>query len=282
MKQKLISKLRRNKGLIISTVILVASSIIMLFPFYWLLRSAFMTDRQIMTMPIIWLPTDFSLRNFVAVFNAIPFTRYILNSTILVIINLVGTLASSSFIAFGFARLKFKGQRVWFALMISTMMLPFSVVMIPQFVGWLYVGAFNTFIPLTLPAFFGSAFSVFLIMQFYMGIPKDYDEAAFIDGASYFKIYLRILAPMSKPVLCAVGVFTFMGTWNDFMGPLLYLHRQSLRTVALGLRVFVNEFSAQYNLVLAGSTMAVIPMIILFFSAQRYFIQGITFTGLKG
>ena len=282
MKRKLISTLRLNRGLIISTLILVSSSVIMLFPFYWLIRSAFMTDRQLMTMPIIWLPTDYSLRNFVAVFNAIPFARYILNSTILVIINMVGTLASCSFIAFGFARLKFKGQRFWFALMLSTMMLPFTVVMIPQFVGWMAIGAFNTFIPLTVPAFFGSAFSVFLIMQFYMSIPKDYDEAAFIDGASYFTIYLKILGPLSKPVLCAVGVFTFMGTWNDFMGPLLYLHRQNLRTVALGLRVFVSEFSAQYNLVLAGSTMAVIPMIILFFAAQRYFIQGITFTGLKG
>jgi multiple sugar transport system permease protein len=214
--------------------------------------------------------------------KAAPFSLYFRNSVFLVVTNMIGAILSSSFVAFGFGRLKFKGQGVLFALLVSTMMIPGTVLMIPQFVGWRSVGAYNTFLPLTLPAFFGSAFYVFLLRQFLMGIPKDYDEAAFVDGANYFTIYWRVIMPLSKPALCTVGVFTFMGVWNDFMGPLLYLEKQYLRTVALGLQVFVGQYRTQTNFLMAASTLAVIPMIVLFFMAQRYFIEGITFSGLKG
>jgi multiple sugar transport system permease protein len=133
-----------------------------------------------------------------------------------------------------------------------------------------------------LPAFFGNAFNVFLMRQFYLGIPKDYDEAALVDGANYFTIYRRIIVPMSRPALCSVGVFTFMSTWNDFMGPLLYLDRHSIRTVSLGLQVFIGQYKTQLNFMMAAATLAVLPMIAIFFLAQRYFIEGITFSGLKG
>jgi multiple sugar transport system permease protein len=254
----------------------------MIFPFYWLLRSSFMTQREVMTQPIIWLPRHWNFDNFRKALAAAPFGYYFRNSGILVVLNMIGQIWSSSFIAFGFSRLKFKGRNLWFALLISTMMLPYAVVMIPQFIGWQTIGAYNTLIPLIVPAFFGNAFNVFLVRQFYAGIPIDYDEAALVDGAGYLTIWARIIVPMSKPALCSVGVFTFMSTWNDFMGPLLYLDKQNIRTVALGLQVFIGEHTSQMNLLMAASLLAVVPMIVIFFFAQRYFIEGITFSGLKG
>jgi multiple sugar transport system permease protein len=282
MKTKLVNFKARWKSRFVSMVILILLSVLMLFPFYWLVRSAFMTDREIMTMPIKWLPGRFNLNNFKGAFRAAPFGIYFRNSSLLVIVNVTAQILSSSFIAFGFARFHFKGQRFWFALLLSTMMLPYTVVMIPQFVGWKTLGAYNTFIPLMLPALFGNAFNVFLVRQFYMGIPKDYDEAALVDGANYIAIYRKVIMPMSKPALCSVGVFTFMSTWNDFMGPLLYLNRHSVRTVSLGLQVFIGQYRTQLNYMMAATCLAIIPMIVIFFFAQRYFIEGITFSGLKG
>jgi multiple sugar transport system permease protein len=257
-------------------------SVIMFFPFYWLIRSAFMTQREIMTMPIQWLPKQFNFKNFSGALKAAPFGIYFRNSILLVVVNVTGVILSASFIAFGFARLQFPGRTFWFALLLSTMMIPFAVVMIPQFIGWKSVGAYNTFVPLMLPSFFGHAFNVFLVRQFYMGIPRDYDEAALVDGANYFVIYRRVIMPMAKPALCSVGVFTFMSSWNDFMGPLLYLDKPYLKTISLGLQVFIGQYTSQMNLMMAASSLAIIPMILIFFFAQRYFIEGITFSGLKG
>lgn len=271
-----------RKARIISTVLLVLLSTIMVFPFFWLIRSAFMTDREIMTIPIQWIPYRFRFENFYNALTAAPFPRFFFNSVLIAVINVIGAVFSSSFIAFGFARLSFPGRNLWFALLLSTLMIPFTVVMIPQFIGWQTVGAHDTYWPLLAPAFFGHAFNVFLIRQFYFGIPKEYDEAALVDGANYFKIYSKIILPLAKPALCSVGVFTFMASWNDFLGPLLYIVTPELRTVSLGLQIFIGQFTAQQNLLMAASTLAVIPMIIVFFFAQRYFIEGITFSGLKG
>jgi len=284
MKIKMINSrtsfLRRNQ--LISIVVLVLLSIFMIFPFVWLLRSSFMTQREIQTMPIKWIPSHFNFDNFTKALKAAPFDYYFRNSTFLVIVNVIGCILSSSFIAFGFSRLKFRGQKFWFGMLLTTMMIPYTVVMIPQFIGWKTVGAYNTHVPLWLPSFFGNAFNVFLVRQFYSAIPKDYDEAALVSGANYFMVYLRIIMPMSKPVLASVGVFTFMSTWNDFMGPLLYLDRQLLRTVSLGLQIFIGQYTSQLNYMMAAATLAVLPMIVIFFFAQRYFIEGITFSGLKG
>ena len=241
-----------------------------------------MTNREIMTTPIQWLPSHYDLENFKKAFERAPFGKYCINSAIIVLINMVGCILSSSFIAFGFSRLRFPGRKLWFALLLSTMMIPQTVLMIPQFLIWQSVGAYNTFIPLTVPCFFGNAFNVFLVRQFYAGIPKEYDEAALVDGASYFTIYSKILVPMAKPVLCSVGVFTFMSTWNDFMGPLLYLDKENLKTVSLALQNFMGQHNSEWNLMMALSTVITLPMIVVYFMAQRYFIEGITFSGLKG
>ncbi|MDR2477507.1 MAG: carbohydrate ABC transporter permease [Treponema sp.] len=267
---------------IASMVLLVLMSAVMIFPFIWLVRSAFMTQREIMTVPIKWLPAKLNLNNFRNAFKAAPFGIYFFNSILLAVINLTAQILSSSFIAFGFARLRFRGRGLWFALLLSTMMIPYTVVMIPQFMFWKTAGVYNTFLPLIVPSFFGHAFNVFLIRQFYMGIPRDYDEAALVDGAGYFMIYSRIIMPMAKPVLCSVGVFTFMSCWNDFIGPLLYLDKPNLKTVSLGLQIFIGQYAGQINLMMAASSVAILPMIVIFFFAQRYFIEGITFSGLKG
>lgn len=273
---------RQKRVKIISYILLIAISVTMLFPFFWMIRSAFMTNREITTVPIQWIPSQFNFDNFVEAFTRDSFGRYFLNSGIIVIVNMVGGVLSSSFIAFGFSRLKFKGRNIWFALLLSTMMIPYTVLMIPQFLIWQSVGGYNTFLPLIVPCFFGSAFNVFLVKQFYSGIPKEYDEAAIVDGANYFTIYAKIILPMSKPALCTVGVFTFMNTWNDFMGPLLYLDDQKLKTVSLALQNFMGEHTSQWNLLMAVATVITLPMIAVYFAAQKYFIEGITFSGLKG
>ena len=266
----------------ISIILLILLSVIMLFPFFWLVRSALMTDREIMTMPMQWLPARPRFENFSEAMTRVPFLRYFLNSVFVTFVNVVAQILSASFIAFGFARFRFRGKNFWFAAILSTMMIPYTVLMIPQFIGWQAAGAYNTFLPLTVPAFFGNAFNIFLVVQYYRGIPMDYDEAALVDGANYFQIYLHVLMPMAKPVLCSVGVFAFMNTWNDFMGPLLYLDKDNLKTVSLGLQNFIGQYTSSWNLLMAASTVVIIPMIIIFFFAQRYFIEGISFTGLKG
>lgn len=273
---------KKNRKKFLSYTLLILLSIAMLFPFYWMVRSSFMSKREIMTVPIQWLPSQYNLDNFKEAFTRAPFARYFVNSAIIVVINVVGNILSASFIAFGFARLKFRGKNFWFAMLLSTMMIPQTVLMIPQFLIWQGVGAYNTFIPLILPCFFGSAFYIFLVRQFYAGIPRAYDEAALVDGANYFTIYWRIMLPMSKPVMCTVGVFTFMGTWNDFMGPLLYLDKENLKTVSLALQNFMGQYVSEWNLLMAMATVITIPMIIVYFMAQRYFIEGITFSGVKG
>lgn len=269
-------------GRLLTYILLLLISVAMLFPFFWMIRSSFMTNREIMTTPIQWLPSHYDLENYKKAFARAPFARYFVNSAIIVLINMVGAILSSSFIAFGFSRLHFPGRKLWFALLLSTMMIPQTVLMIPQFLIWQSVGGYNTFLPLTVPSFFGSAFNVFLVRQFYAGIPKEYDEAALVDGANYFTIYSRIIVPMAKPVLCSVGVFTFMNTWNDFMGPLLYLDKEHLKTVSLALQNFMGQHNSEWNLMMALSTVITLPMIAVYFFAQRYFIEGITFSGLKG
>jgi len=262
--------------------ILIALSCIFLFPFYWLIRSSFMTSAEIFTLPMKWWPNRLQWGNFREALTIRPFDIYFRNTIFLVAVNLIANIFSNSYIAFGFSRINFKGRDFWFAMMLSTLMIPYSVILIPQFIGWKIVGAFDTFWPLTLPYFFGNAFYVFLLRQFYIGIPKEYDEAASADGASYFYIYWKIILPLSKPALMTVGVFTFMNTWNDFFGPLIYLNSESKLTLALGLRSFMGQYVSQWHLLMAASTVTILPVIIVFFFAQRAFIEGITFSGLKG
>ncbi len=262
--------------------VMVALGVAMLFPFVWLLRSSVMNQAEIFTTPIQWLPHDWLWSNFQQAFTLVPFASYFRNSALLAALNIVGTVASSSFIAFGFARIEFWGRRVLFAVVISTLMLPSVVTLIPTFVIWHAIGGVNTYYPLVVPAFFGNAFYIFMLRQFYMGIPRDYDEAAFIDGANYLRIYWNIILPLSRPALVTVALFTFLSVWNDFLTPLIYLSNPDMYTVALGLQAFQGQYNTQWNLVMAASAVAILPMILAFFFGQKSFIQGATLTGIKG
>ncbi|MFH1880096.1 MAG: carbohydrate ABC transporter permease [Bacillota bacterium] len=273
---------RRQISRVLTMVLMIILSGVFIFPFFWLVRGSFMRSIEIFTMPMKWLPDRLMVENYVQALTKIPFLTYFKNTAIIVTFNVIGCVLSSSFAAFGFSRIRFRGRNFWFAVMMSTMMIPDISLLIPQFIGWKTLGAYDTFYPLIVPAFFSKALFVFLIRQFFSTIPKAYDEAAFIDGANYMTIYARIMLPLSKPVLATIGVFTFMFQWNDFFGPLIYLSSSDKYTLSLGLQSFLGQYTSQWNLLMAASSLIILPMILLFFFAQRFFIEGIAFTGLKG
>jgi multiple sugar transport system permease protein len=264
-------------------LLLIVISIAMLFPFFWLVRSALMNQVEIFTMPVKWLPSELLWSNFKEALTAAPFGLYFLNTVLLVVLNVVGAVISNSFIAFGFSRINFKTRNFWFGFVLMTLMLPGAVMLIPQFIGWKAVGAYNTYVPLVLPAFFGNAFFIFLLRQFYSSIPYEYDEAARVEGANYFQIWLKIIVPLSKPALVTIAVFTFMNVWNDFMGPLLYLSDDSKWTLALGLQGFQGQYTSQWNYLMAAATVMFAPLVILFFFAQKQIMSGANINGgIKG
>jgi len=262
---------------------LIIISLLCLFPFYWMIRSSFMSSEEIFgVLSKHWLPEKWRFENYVDALSAQPFGSYFLNTILLVALNLTGSLLASSWNAFGFARLNFRGENFWFTLVMISMMIPGTVLLIPQFIMWRNIGLYNTYWPLFVPSFFLNGFYIFLLRQFFKGIPLSYDEAARIDGAGYPQIYARIFLPMSKPVLMTVGVFSFMSTWNDFFTPLIYLSSKEKYTLSLGLQSFLGQYVSQWHYLMAASTVVALPMIVVFFIAQRSFIEGITFSGLKG
>lgn len=262
--------------------ILIIGAVCCLLPFFWLVRSSLMTSGQIFEMPPLWIPSPFKFSNYTDALTTVEFGRFFKNTAFITLLCIIGAILSSSICAYSFARLQWPGRKLIFGLLLSSMMLPGAVTLIPTFIGWKLVGLINTYYPLILPAWFGSAFDIFLLRQFYSTIPKELDEAAYVDGANHFTIYWRIILPLSKPALIVIGLFSFMNTWNDFMGPLVYLNEESKYTVALGLQMFQSLHSAQWHLLMAASMVVITPVIIVFFIGQRYFIEGITLTGLKG
>lgn len=261
---------------------LILGALFTMAPFIWLLRSSLMTIQEIFSMPPQWFPAAPQWHNYLAVFTTLPFGVFFLNTTVIVVLNVIGALLSNTIMAYAFARINFRGRTIMYSLCLATLMLPTTVTMIPLFVEWKYLGGLNTFAPLTIPAFFGNAFYIFMLHQFFKTIPIEFDEAAFVDGASYPQIIAKIIVPIAKPALAVVAIFTFLASWNDFMGPLLYLNDQNKFTLSLGLKMFLSMFRAEWNTLMAASTLAVLPLIILFFMAQRYFIEGLTMGGLKG
>lgn len=226
---------------------------------------------------------ELAWRNFAAAVRAIPFGRYTLNTLILCLLTVIGTTLSNSLIAYGFARIEWPGREFYFALTLATMMVPFPVTMISLYALFKQLHWIGTWLPLWVPTFFGGAFNIFLLRQFYLSIPKDLTEAARIDGCSEFQIYWRIILPLSKPALAVVALFQFMGTWNDFMGPLLYLNDQNKFTLSLGLQFFQSQSGGtEWHLLMAASTLMLLPILVLFFFTQKQFIQGIVTTGIKG
>ncbi len=263
--------------------LLISGSMVFVLPMVWMVRSALMDPSQIFIVPPIWLPNPVRFGNFQKTLSTVPFGRYFLNTFVIVIFNVTGAVLSSSVCGYSFARLRWPGRDFFFGMLMAGMMLPYAVTLIPTFLGWRTVVGPNSYLPLIVPAWFGGgAFNIFLIRQFMRSIPKELDEAALADGAGYFRIFLQIVFPLSKTAIIVVGLFQFLGVWNDFLGPLVYVNKESMFTLALGLQQFIGYYTAQWELLMAAATMILIPPIVLFFLGQKYFIKGIAITGLKG
>lgn len=222
------------------------------------------------------------LKNYSKGLTFIPFVQELKNTLIISLFSVIGTILSCSLVAYGLAKIDWKGRNTLFIIVLSTMMLPAQVTMIPVFAIFVKLGWIDTFLPLIVPTFLGSPFFIFLLRQFFMGIPKELSEAARLDGCSEFDIYRRVVMPLSKPALATVGLFTFMGAWNDFMGPLIYLVNESKYTLSLGLAMFTGQYGNEYGMLMAVSTVVTIPIIVMFFFTQKTFIQGMTMSGIKG
>jgi len=278
-------KKMKAKGLLKSILLYLTVNIlafVMLLPLFWMISTSLKPNEQVYLIPPKWIPNPIMWSNYPRAFSFAPFGLFIKNSIIITAICVVGVVFSSSLAGYSFAKLRWPGRDIIFFILLGTMMLPGQVTMIPIFILFKKLGWINTFYPLTVPSFFGGgAFNIFLMRQFFLTIPYELDEAARIDGASFFKIYTNIELPLSIPVVTAISIFTFIGSWNEFMGPLIYLNDSSKYTIQLGLRMFQADFSADWSALMAMSIVAALPCIILFFIAQRYFIQGIVLTGLK-
>lgn len=262
--------------------ILILGAALAFIPLFWLIRSSVMTLGELYYYPPLFWSKVVRWQNFLDAVKVVDFPLYFRNTMTIMVPVMVGTVLTSSMGAYGFARLRFPFKRFWFAMIISSMMLPYAVTMLPTFLVWSKLGAVNTFLPLTIPAWFGGgAFNVFLLRQFFMTIPNEIEDAAVIDGAGFLDIYGRIMLPLVKPALIVVALFTFMSVWNDFLNPLIYLNNEHFYTLALGLLQFRGTYSSNWHLLMAGSTIVVIPPIVVFLFGQNYFIEGVTLSGMK-
>jgi multiple sugar transport system permease protein len=265
----------------VTIVMLILLSLVVLLPFFWMLSSSLKLDNDVFSVPIQWIPSHPRWANYKDIWKQVPFLTFYKNTVKLTFIITAIQLLTSSFAAYGFAKMKFPGRNLLFVAYIGTIAIPWQVYMVPQFIMMKKVGLVDTHLGLILLQSF-TAFGVFLLRQFYLSIPEELSEAARIDGLSEYGIYFKMILPLSKPALATLTIFTFVGTWNDYMGPLLYLTDTKLKTIQLGLKMFITQYDAQYGLIMAASVVAVVPVIILFLATQKFFIEGIATTGLKG
>jgi multiple sugar transport system permease protein len=276
-------RLSRTLGRAAVFMLLACGALVMSVPFYWLLSSSLKEPAKIWLFPPQWIPDPVRWENYTEALTASPFHLYLFNTLVIVVAGEIGVLLTASMAAYGFARLRFRGRDFVFAVLLSTIMLPWAVTMIPRYIMFKNLGWLDTPLPLIVPDWFGgSAFYIFLLRQFFRTIPRDFTDAARIDGAGEFGIYWRVVLPLIKPALTAVAIFLFLYHWNDFLGPLIYLTSPEKYTVSLGLASFKGLYTTQWHYLMAASTATILPVLILFFVAQRYFIQGIVMSGIKG
>lgn len=263
-------------------ILMLAGTVVLLIPFAWMLSTSVKPLDEVYQYPIIWIPSRVVLENYRDVFDKVPFARYLWNSTVLSVMGIIGNIMGSALAAFSFARLRFPGRTLFFIIMLSTMMVPVWVTMVPTFILFSRLGWLDTYLPILVPAFFAVPFFTFLLRQFFMGVPLEMEEAARMDGCSSLGVFLRIFLPLSTPALATVAIFSFFFHWNDLLGPLIYLRTQIKFPVALGISSFQSEQYANFALMMAAATMALCPLLVVFFFAQRLFIQGVVITGVKG
>ncbi|MCU9613173.1 carbohydrate ABC transporter permease [Caldibacillus lycopersici] len=265
-------------------IVLIIGTIITLVPLFWMLSTALKSNAEVMQFDMVWWPEDPKWSNFVEAFTTLPFGEWTMNTIFITVFTIIGTLLSCTVVAYGFARFNVRGNKTLFIILLSTMMLPSTVTMIPQFVIFRELDWINTFYPLIVPSFFGNATFIFLLRQFFMTIPTELEDAAKMDGLGTMGILGRIILPMTLPALTTVAIFQFNGAWNDFMGPLIYLSDPDDFTLALGINFFKGENNqVQWNYLMSASVISMLPSLLIFFFGQKYFIQGINLSsGIKG
>jgi multiple sugar transport system permease protein len=275
---------RQAVKVVVFFAIAIPVALILILPFLWMLSTSLKVNKQVFKFPPVWIPNPIQWQNYPEGWTKYTnFNIPLMNSLIVTLTNIVGNLLSCSLAAYGFARLKGPGKNLLFMLVLGTMMVPMWVTLIPQYVLFSRLGWTNTLLPLTVPAWFGWPFFIFLLRQFFMTLPKELDDAARIDGASTWGIFGRILLPLTKPALATVAVFAFIGNWNNFITPLIYLRDPEKQTLALALQRFQGiQGNVQYNYMMAVAVVSLVPIIVLFFIAQRFFVQGIVMSGIKG
>jgi multiple sugar transport system permease protein len=261
---------------------LVLIGSIFLLPFFWMLTTSVKAPIQVFKYPIQWLPDPIVWNNYIDAWTALPFTTFLRNTLIITITAMIGETLTSSLVAFSFARIPFRGRNLLFVVLLATMMLPPQVTLIPRFIIFAKLNLIDTFVPLILPAFFAQPFYTFLLRQFFLTIPNELEDAAFVDGASRFRLWWSIFLPLSKPALATVMIFAFIAHWNEFFDALIYLNSQRNKTLALGLSQLREAHSTEWHWMMAIAVLMVLPCIALFFTFQRYFVEGITMTGSKG
>lgn len=263
--------------------VLLVFAVMFVFPFLWMISTSLKELDQALSQKISLVPEPVQWGNYAEATSAIPFWRYTLNTLFLCAMNVIGTTLSCAFVAYGFARIEWPGREKLFAITLATMMIPFPVLMVPLYKIFLELGWIGSFRPLWVPAFFGTAYNIFLLRQFFRGLPRDLTEAAMIDGCSHLRIFWQIILPLSRPALLVVALFNFMYVWNDFMGPLIFLTDPDQFTLALGLQAFQSkQGGTEMNLLMAAATLMILPIVALFLFAQRQFVEGISMTGIKG
>ncbi|ROX44397.1 carbohydrate ABC transporter permease [Enterococcus faecium] len=273
------TSVNRQSKKMLSYVLMTVIGIILLIPLLWMVFTSLKPMEEIVRYPPTFFPEKIVWENYLDTIAAFPFWRYARNTLFITVLVVIGNVLSNSFIAYGFAKLDFPGKKLMFALVLSTMMIPGFVKMIPQYVLFSKIGWVGTYLPLIVPSFFGNAFNIFLMRQFYLSINTELIEAAEIDGANHLYIWSHLMLPLTKPALITIAINSFNAAWNDFLGPLLYIQDQEKYTLQIGLQVFQNQATTQWNYLMAGATLVLIPTILLFFFAQRYFIEGMDLTG---
>lgn len=275
---------RKNSSKFLSYFLVILVALIVILPFLWMIVSAFKSQRELFAYPPSFFPKNWKVENFVeaATRGSISFFRMFLNTMMIAVPTTVFNIIFSSMAGYAFARLRFPFRNAIFMVFIASMMVPYAITLIPRFLLFKDLGFYDTYVPLIVPVMFGTAFSIFLTRQFFMTLPKELEEAAIVDGCSHFRIWAQIFMPLTKPIIATLAVFQFQSSYNDFLGPVIYISSDVKFTVQMGLNSFRNSFSTRYDLIMAGSIMALIPVVILFICCQKYIVRGIVMGGVKG
>jgi multiple sugar transport system permease protein len=267
---------------IIPRIILILMAIFYIMPYYWMLVTSLKGTMELRLAPPTLFPHEIHFEHYVEAVRFIPFFRYMMNSLTIVIFSVIGAVISNSLVGYGFSRIDWPGREKVFLVVIATMFIPFPVVLVALFDIFAKFKLVNTFLPLIIPAYTGQALYIFMMRQYLLTIPKEISDAGFIDGASEFEIFHKLIVPLMKPVIAVVAIFTALGSWNDFLGPLIYLTRQEMYTLSIGLQFFRSQHEVEYSLLMAASALVALPVVVIFLCFQRFFVEGITMGAVKG